>query len=464
MKKTRTAGIIATWLVAGCSSGSSSDAQAVATPASANSPTSDSPPAPPPPGITTSPPNTAAPDPKPPVPNPAVPAAGRGGSVGSSPAAMGGSGEAPPTAGERGGSSASQGGADNLGAAGAAISPPAVPPELPTGTISLLDPVPGWASQEGGTTGGGSDLNSATTVSTTAELLAAVEIGGLILVEPGSYRIADLGDGDEDFKPQSNTSIIGTAPGVILRGAIRIKGQSNIILRNVTVKGDPCDLADCAAGRECTPFNACRDGDDALLIQGGSHHIWVDHVDCIDGQDGNLDVVEEADFVTVSWSHFHYTDVAKPHAFSNLIASSDGNTANVGKLKITYMLGWWGHGVMERMPRGRFGKVHVFNNFYRSQREDGYLIGPGKQIQLLVENNFADESTDKAFINTTATWVTEEAYRATGNKGTAGGELNMEKGAVFTPPYEYKLIDASEVEAVVTSKNCGAGNTCVLAR
>lgn len=337
---------------------------------------------------------------------------------------------------------------------------PTVPGELPTGSIRITDRVPGWASQEGGTTGGGTNLGGAKTVRTMAELGAAISGAGIILLEPGTYTIAELGD--EDLRPPSNTSIIGKAPGVLIRGSIRIEQQNNVILRNFTVQGDPCDPADCHPARACTPFDACRDGDDAIVINRGSHHVWVDHVDVIDGQDGNLDIVEASDLVTVSWCHFHYTDVNKPHAFSNLISSSDGSTQDRDKLRITYMKNWWGRGVQERAPRGRYGKVHVFNNFYKTERTEGYLIGPGVEIQLLIENNMAVESPIKPFINTTAEWVKEDAYRATGNQGTAGGSLNMSKGNVFDAPYAYDLIAASEVEKVVTHANCGAGNTCVL--
>ena len=39
----------------------------------------------------------------------------------------------------------------------------------------------------------------------------------------------------------------------------------------------------------------------------GAQHVWFDHCDVSDGTDGNLDIVTELDFVTVSWTKFHYS-------------------------------------------------------------------------------------------------------------------------------------------------------------
>jgi pectate lyase len=155
-----------------------------------------------------------------------------------------------------------------------------------------------------------------------------------------------------------------------------------------------------------------------------------------------------------------YSD--KPHAFSNLIAGSDNEPASVGKLRITYMYSWWGQGVEERMPRMRFGKVHVFNSYYDSQRSD-YLIGPGVQAQMVIENNLSAVNPEGVWINDGFDDGTS-AYVATGNEGTAAGPLNRTKGTgVFSVPYPYELIAASEVEAVVASPTCGAGSSVTLA-
>jgi pectate lyase len=55
------------------------------------------------------------------------------------------------------------------------------------------------------------------------------------------------------------------------------------------------------------------------------------------------------------------------HRFSNLVGHSDNNASeDAGRLHVTFHHNWWGQLVHERMPRVRFGRVHVYNNFYNS--------------------------------------------------------------------------------------------------
>lgn len=312
------------------------------------------------------------------------------------------------------------------------------------GNISINDKVSGWASMSGGTTGGGTDLSIAKTVSTSGELRSAMGGSGnkIILVKPGTYS--------GSLSPGSNTTIIGTAPGVTIQGKMSFSGsgRNNIIIRNIAIRGT-----------KCGGMTECRRGPDAVYIGKGAHHIWFDHCDIADGQDGNFDVTLGGDFITASWTKFHYT-YDKAHRFSNLIAGKDGETSSRGKLKITFMYCWWGDRVQERSPRGRFGQVHCFNNYYSTQ-ENGprdYLVGPGKEMRLIVENSHFDVAEG---IPTVKVWGKPTGYKLVGNIGNSL-EMNQEFGTVFTIPYEYSLIPASQVKAVVSAKIGGAGNTCTL--
>jgi pectate lyase len=57
------------------------------------------------------------------------------------------------------------------------------------GDLSITDPVPGFASVAGGTTGGGTNLAAAITVDSMSELQDAAQgsNAAIILVEPGTY-------------------------------------------------------------------------------------------------------------------------------------------------------------------------------------------------------------------------------------------------------------------------------------
>lgn len=309
------------------------------------------------------------------------------------------------------------------------------PKPLP-GILSLQDPVPGYASVAGGTSGGGRDLSKAVTVRSMSELQAAV--GGntpaIVLVEPGEY--AGL------LQPGGNKTIVGLAPGVKLRGNISISGaeRSNVILRNIAVQGE-----------RCNSYDECKGGADAIYIGNGAHHVWLDHLDVSDGQDGNCDVTKGGDFVTVSWSRFYYT-YDKEHRYSNLIAGSDDEPESIGKLNITYMNCHWGERVDQRQPRGRFGNIHMLNNYHNTGGSQ--IHGVGKDMAMLAENSVYEEST--------AIWKdmgSPRGWKGVGNIGKAP-ELNDSQGTVFTVPYDYVAMPASEVVAAVTAEQCGAGNRC----
>jgi pectate lyase len=303
--------------------------------------------------------------------------------------------------------------------------------------FTKTDKPEGWASQTTGTTGGtgGTEV----TVSTMADLQTQAKSSGkkIILVNKGTYTgVLTLA---------SDKTILGKEPGVTIQGSVKISGSgvSNVIVRNLAIKGD-----------KCSSYDACKSGADAMYIGNEAHHVWLDHVDISDGQDGNCDITNGADYVTITWSKFWYS-YDKEHRFSNLIAGDDNVAIDKDKLRITYAFCWWADRVVQRQPRGRAGKVHVVNNLYTSTAAD-YACGPGVDIQMLIENNNFKNSgyAIEPFDGTPA-----PAYKSTGNIGTAK-DISKSSGTVFTPPYTLsEKMDASAVEGKVKP---AAGNTMTL--
>ena len=297
----------------------------------------------------------------------------------------------------------------------------------------------GWADYSGTTTGGGNATPvTATTydelkTALTSASVKVVYIKGVIVI-PSGGRIT--------IQDQTGKSVIGL-PGSRLTssdqaksssGIMYIKGSSNVILRNIVFQG---------------PGSKDVDGYDNLTIEGGNH-LWVDHCDFIDGLDGNFDIKRQANYVAVTWCKFSYTSKSSGHQFSNLIGHDDAFTEDKGFLKITFQYNWWADGVVERMPRIRFGQVHVVNNYFSSTKAD-YNIAPGVGADVRVENNLFGYSTtyvdlDKADGNTKVT--------STGNSPN----VTTSKGTAFTPPYTLQKAAASAVKSLVTS-SCGAGAT-----
>ncbi len=337
-----------------------------------------------------------------------------------------------------------------------AETPPAQTPPAQPGNCDApppADPVIGWAAVNGNgvatTTGGGNA--TPITVTTLAELQAAV-LGtdpAVIFVKgvlaPGVLR------------PGSNKTIAGVC-GAELHGHIEVNQSVNVIFRNIKIVG--YGVGNCALDPGFDPATGCSSGDDAITVQRNSHHVWFDHCDISDGTDGNLDVSNGANFVTISWTKFHYTprtdDVgddstgAAGHRYSNLVGGSDNTTADADALNVTWHHNWWADNVVERQPRVRFGENHLFNNYWASPTTN-YCVRAGIQAHVLIENSYFDgvksphqfnNATDQETANIA---VNGNVYDATsGTQATGGG------GPAFTdPPYDYTLDDAAAVPDLV---------------
>jgi pectate lyase len=223
-------------------------------------------------------------------------------------------------------------------------------------------------------------------------------------------------------------------------------------------------VGNCALDPDFDSSVGCSSGNDTITVS-GSNHIWFDHCDISDGADGNLDIVNGSNYITVSWTKFHYTartdnsgsdsTGGAGHRYSNLIGNTDTGTGDVGKLNVTWHHDWWANNVVERQPRIRFGQNHLFNNLWSSSG-DNYCVRAGHAAAILLENNvFTGVNTPHQFNNSTDQTTayitaTNNTYTNTsGTKATGGG------GTPFTnPPYTYTLDAASTVQSAVQS---GAG-------
>jgi pectate lyase len=163
-------------------------------------------------------------------------------------------------------------------------------------------------------------------------------------------------------------------------------------------------------------------------------------------------------WVTVSWTKFRYTTAyqrpegeSSDHRFSSLIGHSDDNAEeDDGRLKITFHHNWWAERVIERMPRVRFGQVHVFNNYYSSE-DNNYCIRAGYGAELLVEGNYFDGVNSPHQFNneddmaTASITARNNEYDQTGDEGVTGGG-----GPTFTSvPYAATIEPATSIPSLV---------------
>jgi len=144
----------------------------------------------------------------------------------------------------------------------------------------------------------------------------------------------------------------------------------NVIIQNITFEAAP---------------------DDAINIQGGSHHIWVDHCTFTDGAggplaegsaDGQLDFKRGSDYLTVSYCLFTNHNKMSLVGHSNSVGAIDK-----GFLRATYDHNFFndlGGSASSRHPRVRFGIVHVLNCFIQGVGKDKNTEGVVSQCEARV--------------------------------------------------------------------------------
>ncbi|CDY66593.1 BnaCnng51570D [Brassica napus] len=119
------------------------------------------------------------------------------------------------------------------------------------------------------------------------------------------------------------------------------------------------------------------DGDGLSIY--GSSNIWIDHVSMSKCQDGLIDAIVGSTAITISNSHFtHHNDVMLLGAQNNM------NEADQ-KMQVTVAYNHFGKGLVQRMPRIRWGFVHVVNNDYTHW--ELYAIGGSQGPTILSHGN-----------------------------------------------------------------------------
>jgi pectate lyase len=268
-----------------------------------------------------------------------------------------------------------------------------------------------------------------------------------------------------DVKLGSNKTLVGVC-GAELHGHVEVSGSSNVIIRNLTIVG--YGVGDCSLDPSYDATMGCSSGSDAISVWKNAHHIWIDHCDISDGTDGNLDITLGSNYVTVSWTKFHYsprTDNtgsdstgASGHRFSNLVGGTDTPPStydDASTLNVTWHHDWWADNVVERQPRVRFGKNHVFNSLFTSTSSK-YCVRAGIDAHLLVESNvFVGVANPQQFNNAsdqTTAFITSSNNlytKTSGTQATGGG------GTAFTtPPYAYTADPTADLQAAIQA---GAG-------
>jgi pectate lyase len=199
----------------------------------------------------------------------------------------------------------------------------------------------------------------------------------------------------------SNTTIVGVGADARLRGVtLLVQGVDNVILRNLRFERaydhyPAWNPLDGAAGEWNSQF-------DNVTIRGATR-VWIHRCTFTNGPwsapevrfgrkvehfDGLVDITEGADRITLSYNRF------EDHDKSILVGASDTATGDAGRLRVTLH-----HNVFsrsrQRNPNVRFGRVHVYNNWFVGDRADAewphfYHLGIGIASRIVSEANAFD--------------------------------------------------------------------------
>ncbi|MGN6827684.1 pectate lyase family protein [Paucibacter sp. M5-1] len=339
---------------------------------------------------------------------------------------------------------------------------------LQAGAVDMAQqaaPADGWGA---GTVGGAAATPERIyTVSSRAELLAALANGGNLAKIIKVAGTIDMSEGrpfsnaaDQKararIKLPSHTTLVGEGPGAgFVNGHIDISGVSQVIVRNLHIVA-PCDVApvwdpsDGALGNWNSAY-------DAIAITTATQ-VWIDHNTITDApltddqlpiengklrqcHDGAIDITKGADLVTLSYN------LVSQHDKTMLIGGSDSQTSDAGKLRVTIANNVFS-GVSQRVPRVRFGQVHLFNNVFTGSKSaspyaHSYSVGIGKAAQVLSHSNvFVIEGA----AGCDALVSHPSADRSGGFKDSGSTLNNAALGAcsvasapvAWAPPYAYK--------------------------
>ncbi|MEW1679755.1 polysaccharide lyase family 1 protein [Streptomyces sp. T12] len=325
---------------------------------------------------------------------------------------------------------------------------------LSTTTASAADGgVTGYATQNGGTTGGaGGQTVRATTGTAIHQALCGragnstpitIQVEGTInhanttkVSGPSCNTAADK----IELKQVSNVTIVGVGNGAVFdQLGIHIREASNIVIQNVTVRN---------VKKSGSPTS---NGGDAIGMESDVRNVWVDHVTLeasggeSEGYDGLFDMKDNTQYVTLSYS------VLRNSGRGGLIGSSESDRSN-GYVTFHHNLY---ENIDSRAPLLRGGVAHLYNNHYKRLNESGINSRAGARAK--VDNNYFEDSKDVL-----GTFYTDQAgyWQVGGNVfdnvtwSSRGGDNNPAgpnptSNTSVSIPYGYTLDGANCVPNVV---------------
>jgi pectate lyase len=298
--------------------------------------------------------------------------------------------------------------------------------------VQAEDAPVGFASLEGegdkrvvgGTTGGkGGKIVTVTNATDLEKYVTATE--PMIVLVSGTIKITPSG---KELRVASDKTILGLGADATISGGGFFLGAGvhNVIIRNLTI-GDTKDLVADPTGKEL-------DYDGVQMDQ--AHHVWIDHCQFRNINDGMIDSRKDTDYLTVSWNKL----------FDHNKAFGIGWTENMIS-KITIHHNWFKN-VVQRNPSCDNATCHLFNNYLDGVGSYGnYARG---KADMLIENS--------VFRNANDPWYHDATAKLTARGNITEGTITGQKTSTGTATemktfYSYTLDPADQVKAILAASS-----------
>ncbi|KQJ94020.1 pectate lyase [Brachypodium distachyon] len=205
----------------------------------------------------------------------------------------------------------------------------------------------------------------------------------------------------------SDTTIDGRGAQVhIAKGAgLTVQNRSNVIIHNLHVH----DIKHTDGGMvrdspDHIGYRTRADGDGISLFT--ATNVWIDHISTSMCEDGLVDIVQSSTAITISNCHLtSHNDVM-------LFGASDSYPDDK-IMQVTVAFTHFGRGLVQRMPRCRWGFFHVVNNDYTHwlmyaiggssnptiiSQGNRYIAPPNKAAKKITKRDYAPESEWKNWV------------------------------------------------------------------
>ncbi|CAN7020663.1 unnamed protein product [Brassica rapa subsp. trilocularis] len=216
----------------------------------------------------------------------------------------------------------------------------------------------------------------------------------LISPRPGTLRHAVTRDGplwiifarsmviklQQELMMTSDKTIDGRGARVYIMGGsgLTLQFVNNVIIHNIYIKQIvPANGGLIRDSEQHIGLRTRSDGDGINLF--GATNVWIDHVSMTRCSDGMIDAILGSTAVTVSNSHF--TD----HQEVVMLFGANDKHEIDKKMQITVAFNHFGKRLEQRMPRVRFGTIHVVNNDYTHW--EMYAIGGNMNPTIISHGN-----------------------------------------------------------------------------